>query len=138
MKKLILILPFLLLACAGIKTLTQGDINWIQIGPTFEANKGEIAAYANKEEITRPYGYVGVGRIDGLAQTRDDLRGAMTRLKKAAAQKGADAVIISQFVDDQNPGGGVSVSAHAIKYVDNLSNDDKNSIEEYKILGAVK
>lgn len=138
MKKLVLLLPLFLLACVSLTKLTQGDLRWIQIGPLFEPYKGTVAVFTSKEEITQAYGYVGVGRIDGLARTRDSLLGAIERLKKAAAARGAEAVIISQLVDEENAAAGVSVSAHAIKYASNLTEADKAAIEEYKVLGALE
>ncbi len=116
-------------------TLITGEVNWIQIGPNFKPTGKTLDVYAKKEEVRKVFAYVGVARIDNVTQKRDDMLAAVNALKKYCAKKGADAVIISQMVNDDN--GQVSMSAHGIKYIDHLTEDDKAAIEEFKILGAV-
>ena len=137
MKKIILLLPLLLTACIGSTNLNNSEARWIQIGPYFAENKNPPEVFTSKDEITRPYGFVGVVQMDNVDTNRKSVLAAVEKLKKICSKHGADAVIISQMnLEDENSKG-ESISAHAIKYVDKLSDADQKAIDEYKVLGAV-
>jgi len=137
MKKLILLLPLFLTACMGTANLNGGEARWIQTGPYFEAGKSEPVIFTDKEEITRPYGFVGVAQMDGIGTDRKSVLAAVEKLRKISGKHGADAVIITQLASDEEGVRGESISAHAIKYVDKLSAADQKALDEYKVLGAV-
>ncbi|ACC98722.1 hypothetical protein Emin_1171 [Elusimicrobium minutum Pei191] len=134
LKKIItLILILFIMGCMGIFV---SEPDWIQIGPMFEPNKGKIDIYADQSEIKRPYGNLGVARIKGVVQKRDDLKDALHTLTKYAAHKGADGIYIGQSPEEGK--GTVVLVGYAIKYVDNLSEQDKQAIDEYKIMGVLQ
>lgn len=133
MKKLILLLPFLLTACVGA-TLKHPD--WIATGPEFSANKGKVEVFLSKDEVKRPFGYVGVITIRDIPAKTDSLKAAIALSQKEAAKHGADAIIKSQNLNEDNPQSGWIMTSYAIKYVDNLTEADKKAEQEFRIVGV--
>ncbi|WP_428898147.1 hypothetical protein Dip518_000338 [Parelusimicrobium proximum] len=137
MKKIVLLLPLLFLGCTTLALNPQSGSDWIQIGPLFDASKDDVTVFVSKDEITRPYGYVGVQTIKNLKPQRDMMQSALALIKKSAKKHGGDAVIVGQYFDEDGGTGLITMSGHVIKYVDNLTDKDKLALEEYKVLGAV-
>ncbi|MBO7191247.1 MAG: hypothetical protein J6V32_04010 [Elusimicrobiaceae bacterium] len=130
---------FLLAGCA---TLEQANVDWIAIGPTFAPTKVKDLEIINgRDDVKRPYGNLGLLRIKNLRPDRDTLLMAVEKGKKIAASKGANAIQIGQYnsasdglVSDPR----VTLFIYAIKYVDNLTEEDKKAIEEFKLLGNLQ
>ena len=120
MKKII----FLLVAgvfFAGCVTLEQTNVDWIPIGPDFPPTKVEnLEVISGRQDVKRPYGNLGLLRIKNLKPTRDALRMGIQKGKRIAASKGADAVQIGEF-----------------KYVDKLTEADKQAIKDFEELGML-
>ena len=138
MKKLGLVAAGLLLA--GCATLEMNNLDWIPIGPDFQPTKaknGEIIG--SKSDITRPYGNLGLLRIKNLQPTRDNLKMGVEKGRKFVASKGADAMLIGQYnsAEDGASNPRVTLIIYAIKYVDNLSEEDEKAIEDFKVLGIL-
>ena len=139
MKKLrgILCLGVLL---AGCVTLQQSNVDWIPIGPEFPATKAkDIEIIGGRQGVTRPYGNLGLLRIHNLRPDRDSLLMGIEKGKKIAASKGADAIQVGQYnsAEDGATDPHVTLIIYAIKYVDNLTEQDKKAIEDFKVLGLI-
>ncbi|HAT71223.1 MAG TPA: hypothetical protein DCS63_00205 [Elusimicrobia bacterium] len=109
-----------LCACASTK------LDIIQVGPWFPARDWrEVEVFASREATRAPWGGIGIihsprlGARDGAAKTD----GLKLRARKAAADMGADGVIITLDSVESGPQMGVYqepevyISALAIKYV---------------------
>ena len=59
--------------------------------------------------------------------------------RKIAASKGADAIQIGQYnsAEDGASEPRVTLIIYAIKYVDNLTEEDEKAIEDFKVLGIL-
>lgn len=138
MKKLGLVAAGLLLA--GCATLEMNNLDWIPIGPDFPPAKAKnVEIIGSKSDITRPYGNLGLLRIKNLQPTRDNLKMGVEKGRKFVASKGADAMLIGQYnsAEDGASNPRVTLIIYAIKYVDNLSEEDEKAIEDFKVLGIL-
>lgn len=139
MKKLGIILTgvFLLAGCA---TMEQGNVDWIPIGPEFPATKvKDIEIIRGREDITRPYGNLGLLRIKNLKPQRESLLMGVEKGKKFAASKGADAIQVGQYnsAEDGATDPRITLIIYAIKYVDHLTEKDEKAIEDFKVIGIL-
>lgn len=138
MKKLGLVTAGLLLA--GCATLEMNNLDWIPIGPDFPPTKAKnVEIIGSKSDITRPYGNLGLLRIKNLQPTRDNLKMGVEKGRKFVASKGGDAMLIGQYnsAEDGASNPRVTLIIYAIKYVDNLSEEDEKAIEDFKVLGIL-
>lgn len=139
MKRIIILTAVLFLgACASLDY--GGNLDWIPIGPDFPPNKkGNVEILANKEDIKRPYGNLGLLRIKNLSPDRNTLKKGVERGRKFIATKGADAMLLGQYnsAEDGAAVPKVTLIIYAIKYVDDLSAADKKAIEDFEILGIL-
>lgn len=138
MKKMGLLAAGLLLA--GCATLEMNNLDWIPIGPDFPPTKAKnVEIIGSKSDITRPYGNLGLLRIKNLQPTRDNLKMGVEKGRKFVASKGADAMLIGQYnsAEDGASNPRVTLIIYAIKYVDNLSEEDEKAIEDFKVLGIL-
>lgn len=138
MKKLGLLVAGLFLS--GCATLEMNNLDWIPIGPDFPPTKAKnVEIIGSKSEITRPYGNLGLLRIKNLQPTRDNLKMGVEKGRKFVASKGADAMLIGQYnsAEDGASNPRVTLIIYAIKYVDNLSEEDEKAIEDFKVLGIL-
>ena len=125
---------------AGCATLEQSNLDWIAIGPDFPPTKAKnVQIIGSKSEITRPYGNLGLLRIKNLKRERDVLKMGVEKGRKFVASKGADAMLIGQYnsAEDGASNPRVTLIIYAIKYVDNLSEEDEKAIEDFKVLGIL-
>ena len=131
------VLALLLVGCA---TLEQSNLDWIPIGPDFPATKAkDVEIVGSKSEITRPYGNLGLLRIKNLKPDRDVLKMGVENGRRFVAGKGADAMLIGQYnsAEDGATDPRVTLIIYAIKYVDNLTEEDEKAIEDFKVLGIL-
>lgn len=138
MKKL-WILPFMFLtgACA---TLNQANLDWIPIGPEFPKNQAaNVEILTDKNQITRPYGNLGLLRIKNLAPDRDTLKRGVEKARSYVAAKGADAMFLGQYnsAEDGAANPKVTLIVYALKYVDDLDEADLKAMEDFEIEGAL-
>lgn len=136
MKKIFLVFAAIPLfsACAGFGSLAKINFDWIQTGPNFEPTKGEIEIMANQDNIKKPYNFVGVATVEVTQKTQAAVTAALNKIKKVAAQKGADAVIITQ---NDNGAAGIVINGFALKYADTVTEKDQKAIEQFNILGPL-
>ncbi len=125
---------------AGCATLDTNTVDWIPVGPEFPPTKvKDLQIISGRQDVTRPYGNLGLLRIKNLHPDKDSLLMGVEKGKKIAASKGADAIQIGQYstAEDGATDAHVTLIIYAIKYVDNLTEADKKAIEDYKVLGLL-
>lgn len=134
------VLAAALLLLGGCATLEQTNLDWIPIGPDFPPTKAKnVEILGSKNEITRPYGNLGLLRIKNLKPDRDVLKMGVEKGRRFVASKGADAMLIGQYnsAEDGASNPRVTLIMYAIKYVDNLTEEDEKAIEDFKVLGIL-
>ena len=128
---------FLLAGCA---TLQQADTDWIPIGPEFPPKKAkDVQLVSGRQDITRPYGNLGLLRIKGIKPDRENILMGIEKGRKIAASKGADAIQVNQYnsAEDDAADPRITLIIYAIKYVDDLTPEDKKAIEEFEVIGML-
>ncbi len=139
MKKIIFLLGGVVLFF-GCATLEQANVDWIPIGPDFPPTKAKnVEIISGRADVTRPYGNLGLLRIRNLQPTREDMLMGIEKGKRIAASKGADAIQVGQYnsAEDGVTDPRVTLIIYAIKYVDQLTEQDKQAIEDFKVLGMI-
>jgi len=129
-----------ILLLAGCAALQQVDADWIPIGPEFPPTKAkDIQVVRGRQDVTRPYGNLGLLRIKNIKPDRDSLLMGITKARRIAASKGADAIQINQYnsAEDDAAEPRITLIIYAIKYVDNLTPEDEKAIEEFEVLGIL-
>ena len=129
-----------IMCLAGCTTLQQADTDWIPIGPEFPPTKvKDIQLVSGRQDVTRPYGNLGMLRIKNVKPDRENILMGIEKGRKIAASKGADAIQINQYnsAEDDAADPRITLIIFAIKYVDNLSPEDKKAIEEFEVLGML-
>lgn len=125
-------------ACA---TLNQSNLDWIAIGPEFPAKKdaSKVEILTDPSQIVRPYGNLGLLRIKNLAPDRETLKRGVERGRKFVASKGADAMFLGQYnsAEDNAPNPTVTLIIYALKYGDNLTDEDLKAMEKFEVDGAL-
>ncbi|MGB2579770.1 hypothetical protein AAIR98_001689 [Elusimicrobium simillimum] len=135
--KKIITLILVLFFAAGCRGFFVQTPDWIPTGPVFAPNKGEVELYSNYTEIKRPYGNLGMIRMKGVPQRREDVKSALNTMVKFAAEKGADAVIVAQEAEGEGMTGTIMIVGYALKYVDNLTPEDDAAIKEFNLIGVI-
>lgn len=129
-----------ILSLMGCATLQQVDTDWIAIGPEFPPTKAkDIQLVSSREDVKRPYGNLGLLRIKNIKPDRANIRMGIEKGRNIAASKGADAIQINQYnsAEDDVSDPRITLIIYAIKYVDNLTPEDKKAIEEFEVLGML-
>ncbi len=136
-------LGFLSSVCAlliGCATLDTSSLDWIPIGPEFSPAKVQnLEVIASAQEITKPYGNIGLLRIKNLKPDREVLKMGVEKGKKFAASKGADAILLGQYnsASDGAADPRVTLIIYAIKYLDTVNDKDIKAMEEFEVLGIL-
>ncbi len=140
MKKVILLLiGYAVLA--GCASLGEANLDWIAIGPEFPAKKdaNEIEIFTDKNQIKRPYGNLGLLRIKDLEPDRDTLKRGVQKGRKFVASKGGDAMFLGQYntAEDGSANPKVTLIIYALKYGDNLTEEDFKAMDNFEVEGAL-
>ncbi len=131
---------FGVLLLVGCATLQQADTDWIPIGPEFPPTKAkDIEIVSGRQDVTRPYGNLGLLRVKNVKPDRENILMGIEKGRKIAASKGADAIQLNQYnsAEDDAADPRITLIIYAIKYVDNLTPQDKKAIEEFQVLGML-
>ncbi len=140
MKKVIWILA----GCMGLgacASVSQSNMDWIPIGPEFPAKKNaaDVEIVTDRSQIKRPYGNLGLLRIKNLDPDRDVLKRGVQQGRKFVASKGGDAMFLGQYnsAEDSSPNPKVTLIIYALKYGDNLTEEDLKAMQEFEVDGAL-
>jgi len=144
MKKLLLplISVFIFGACAA--TL-MGTTDYIPMGPDGLSVQVEDPAtmpvFIYLTDIKEPWAPIGMYRIKNLPDNDKVIKAEILKIKKAAAAKGANAIILGQFSDDAAASDGkpyLTLAAYFVKYASQITEEDKVKIQEYAELEKLR
>ena len=143
MKKFILPLITALFFSACTASLI-GVTDYIPMGPdglsVQVTNPAMMPVFTKLNEIKEPWAPIGMYRIKNLPDNDIVVKGEILKIKKAAAAKGANAIILNQFYDDAaaSEGKPLTLAAYFVKYASEITEDDKAKIQEYAELESLK
>ncbi len=128
----------------GCATMIGSD-SYIPIGPQNlsiriqEKDASQMPVYTQRDEIKRPWAPIGLLRIQNLPSDPKAVFDAIERIKKLSAKKGAQAVIINQYVENAEPSSyPVTVGGYLVKFLDDLNEQDAKIIEDYAKIAAMQ
>lgn len=136
---LIIAILFSMTACASI----IGKEDYIEIGPqnlsVQVTSPKDMPLILNSEQITKPWGSIGLLRIKDLPNDRKVIEDKIEYMKKFAAAHGAQALLIRRYFDEEaatdKP---VSLAAHLVRYFDQVSKEDKEKMDEFAQVAAME
>ncbi len=140
MKRIYILAALVLLsACA---TLT-GSEDYIPIGPQNLSvqitDYKKMPVFITRSEIRRPWASLGLYRIKNLPNNRQVILREVDGIKKFAAAKGAHGVIINQYFEEQSDiAYPVTLAAYLVRYMDNVSAEDKAKMDEFSKIAAME
>lgn len=140
MKRIYILAALVLLsACA---TLT-GSEDYIPIGPQNLSvqitDYKKMPVFITRAEIKRPWASLGLYRIKNLPNNRQVIIKEIDSIRKFAAAKGAQAVIVNQYFEEQaDVAYPVTLAAYLVRYMDNVSDEDKVKIDEFAKIAAME
>ena len=140
MKRIYILAALVLLsACA---TLT-GSEDYIPIGPQNLSvqitDYKKMHVFITRSEIRRPWASLGLYRIKNLPNNREVILREVEGIKKFAASKGAQAVIINQYFEEQaDVSYPITLAAYLVRYLDQVSAEDKAKIDEFAKIAAME
>jgi uncharacterized small protein (DUF1192 family) len=114
----------------------RGNYSYIPIGPQNLSvqitNAKEMPVFVMREDIKRTWASLGLMRVKNLPNDKNVINSEIEKIKAEAAKKGAQAVIINQYFDDNSPNSNaVTVAAYLVRYLDEVSAEDKQKIDEF-------
>lgn len=142
MRKTILSLAAFLVFC-GCATMNS-NTDYIPMGPdglTVQITEpAKMPVFTYLKDIQEPWAPIGMYRIKNLPDNDAVIRTEILNIKKAAAAKGADAIILNQFYDDAAAEAGhpLTLAAYFVKYASKVTEEDKIKIQEYAELEKLR
>ena len=136
----LIILTALLCACA---TFSGGSYSYIPIGPQnlsiTVTDPKKMPVYITREDVNRPWASLGLIRAKNLPYKREVISREVDRIKSDAAKKGADAVIINQYFDENaDKAYPVTLAAYLVKFLDEVSEADQQKILDFSSKAAIE
>jgi len=137
MKKYLIIATLFLGACASF----MGKTNYIPIGPQNLSrqvqNAKDMPMFSDPDQVKHPSSRIGFYQVQKLPNDKSVIKREVEKIKEFAAKKGANAIIIKQYANDDDPSYPINLSSYFLKYMDNLSPEDEDKIEEFVNNGIV-
>lgn len=136
---LMLILTFLM-GCAATLGVNE---DYLPIGPQNLSVQVEdyknMPVFLQREDIKAPWASIGLMRVKNLPNNPEVIKRELLRIKKYAAAKGAQAIVAAQYFDDNQKGAyPVTLAAYFVKYLENVSEEDKQKIEDFSQQAAIQ
>ncbi len=142
MRKLVLSLASFLILC-GCASMNP-NTDYIPMGPdglTVQVTEpAKMPVFTYLKDIKEPWAPIGMYRIKHLPDNDSVLKEEILKIKKEAAAKGADAIVLNQFYDDAAAelGQPITLAAYFVKYASKVTEEDKVKIQEYAEMEALK
>ncbi|MBR4508314.1 MAG: hypothetical protein IKP23_02425 [Elusimicrobiaceae bacterium] len=131
MKKYLIIATLFLGACTSF----MGKTNYVPIGPQDLSrqvqNAKDMPVFANPDQVTEPSARIGFYQVQKLPKDQKVILKEIEKIKELAAKKGANAIIIKQYVNDDNTAYPINLSSYFLKYMSSVSPEDAQKIENF-------
>ena len=131
MKKYLIIATLFLGACASF----MGKTNYVPIGPQNLSrqveNAKDMPIFLNPDQVSRPCARIGFYQVQKLPNDRNVIKREIDKIKDFAAKKGANAIMLKQYTNEDNSSYPINLSSYFLKYMDDISEQDAQKIEEF-------
>lgn len=137
MKKYLIVATLLLGACTSF----MGKTNYVPIGPQDLSrqvqNAKDMPVFSNPNQIDNPCSRIGFYQVQKLPNDASVIKREIEKIKKFAAKRGANAIILRQYTNEDNVSYPVNLSSYFLKYIDNLTPEDEEKIIEFTSTAVV-
>ncbi len=128
-----------LTACLSV----QGKEDYIPVGPQnfpVQVKEGkDLPIFTNVEQIKRPWGNIGIQRIKNLPNDPKIIEASILHLQNKAAARGANALLIKQYFDENDTSGRpITLATNLVKYLDDLSEEDLKIAEQFATTAVLR
>lgn len=131
MKKYLIIAILFLGACTSF----MGKTNYVPIGPQDLSrqvhNAKDMPVFSSQDQVSRPAARIGFYQVQKLPNDRNIIKREIEKIKDFAAKRGANAIILRQYANDDNSAYPVNLSSYFLKYIDTISSEDEQKIEDF-------
>lgn len=123
-------------------TSMQSKEDYLPIGPqnlSIQVKEGkDLPVFTNVDQITRPWSNIGIQRMRNLPNDPKVIEASIDRLKNLAAARGANALLIKQYFDEENTNGRpITLATNLVKYIDDLNESDIEIITKFAQTAAL-
>ncbi len=131
MKKYLIIAALFLSACTSF----MGKTNYVPIGPQNLSrqiqNAKSMPVFLSPDQIDRPSARIGFYQVQKLPNDKGVILKEIEKIKDFAAKRGADAIILRQYFNDDNSSYPVNISSYFLRYMDTITPEDEEKIQEF-------
>ena len=132
MKKYLIVAVLLLGACASN---FMGTETYVPIGPQNLSRQVEdsknMPVFSNPDQVSRPCSRIAFYQVQRLPNDVKVIQREVAKIKELAAKKGANAIFLKQYVNEDNRSYPVSLSSYFLKYLDTITEEDEQKIIEF-------
>ncbi|MBQ4493977.1 MAG: hypothetical protein II972_05215 [Elusimicrobiaceae bacterium] len=137
MKKYLIIATLFLGACASF----MGKTNYVPIGPQNLSrqvqNVKDMPIFSNPDQVKKPCARIGFYQVQNLPNDKKVIMREIDKVREFAAKKGANAIMLRQYANDDNTSYPVNLSSYFLKYMDEISPEDEQKIEDFVNTSAI-
>ena len=131
MKKYLIIVAIFLGACTSF----TGKTNYVPIGPQDLSrqvqNAKDMPIFSNPNQVKVPCARIGFYQVQRLPNDKNIIKKEVEKIKEFAAKRGANAIMLRQYTNEDDTSYPINISSYFLKYIDNLSAEDEQKIVEF-------
>lgn len=131
MKKYLIVATLFLGACTSF----MGKTNYVPIGPQNLSrqvqNSKDMPIFSNPDQVDVPCSRIGFYQVQKLPNDPSIIKKEVEKIKEFAAKKGSDAIILKQYLNEDDKAYPINLSTYFLKYIDNISPEDEQKIKEF-------
>ena len=131
MKKYLIIATLFLGACTSF----MGKTNYVPIGPQNLSrqvqNAKDMPVFSNPNQVNVPCSRIGFYQVQKLPNNKNVILSEVEKIKELAAKKGANAIILKQYANEDEKSYPVNLASYFLKYMDNISAEDEQKIMDF-------
>ncbi len=129
MKKYLIVAVLFLGACTSF----MGKTNYVPTGPQdLSRNVQDIKnmpVFSGPVDI--PSSRIGFYQVQRLPNNPSVIKREVDKIKEFAAKRGADAIILKQYTNEDDPTYPINLSSYFLKYLETMSPQDEEKIIKY-------
>ena len=137
MKKYLIIFTLCLTACASM----VGKTNYVAIGPqnlSVQVSPAkDMPVFSKTDQVGHPCSRIGFYQVQKLPKDQKVIEKEIEKIKEFAAKKGANAIILGQILNEDDPVYPINLSSYFLKYLDTLTPEDEQKIITFVNSGGI-
>ena len=129
MKRYLIIATLFLGACTSF----MGKTNYVPTGPQDLSRQVQDAknmpVFSGPVDI--PSSRIGFYQVQKLPNDQKVIKKEVEKMKEFAAKRGADAIILRQYTNEDDAAYPVNLSSYFLKYLENMTPEDEQKIIDF-------